>query len=66
MLYGMDPYMPKNKRDLVATYFDEEIMEIPPAEGHVCNFERDFKIFWWVFKPSFDEADVYIFLSLFF
>ena len=46
MLYGMDPYMPKNKRDLVATYFDEEIMEIPPAEGHVCNFERDFKIFW--------------------
>ena len=46
MMYGMDPYMPKKKRDLVATYFDETIMEIPEAEANICNFEHDFKIFW--------------------
>ena len=46
MMYGMDPYMPKKKRDLVATYFDETKMEIPEAEANICNFEHDFKIFW--------------------
>ena len=46
MMYGMDPYMPKIKRNLIATYFDESKMEIPEAEKHVCNFEHDFKIFW--------------------
>ena len=42
----MDPYMPKNKRSLITTYFDEEKLEVPEAEKHVCNFERDFKVFW--------------------
>ena len=42
--YNLQTFIPKLKWSILDTYFDN--LEIQSAEDNVCNFERDYKIFY--------------------
>ena len=43
MKHGLHGFIPKIKWNIIATYFDN--LEIQAAEDNVCDFERDYEIF---------------------
>ena len=43
MEHGLHGFIPKLKWSIAATYFDN--LEILAAEDNICDFERDYEIF---------------------
>ena len=42
--YNLQTFIPKLKWSILDTYFEN--LEVQSAEDNVCNFERDYKIFY--------------------